>query len=301
MCSVLRCKWRSDGNPSSAAFAFSAIPLHYRIMEKEVTHLVLTRFNTAIGYAPSRMGLQTEWLTSRLALFERYCLPSVAGQQGAHFQWLVFFDAASPEWFRRKIEEFRTVFRAMYIDGIATDQVVVDSIAAADLVKTPYLLTTRLDNDDAIAKGHLATVERAFRRQEREFLVFPFGLQSFRGHLYNVYWPSNPFLSLVERVQNGDRFTTVMSVRHDLVRDAGPVKQILCSAQWLQILHDANLSNSLRGWPRLKSRSHLDFAVDWPDAAKGDNIARRVKFSVEAYSHRMQRFAGKLARLGRPA
>jgi hypothetical protein len=269
-------------------------------MEKEVTHLLLTRFNTAIGYAPSRMGLQTEWLTTRLALFQQYCLPSVVGQQGADFQWLVFFDAATPEWFRKKIDEFGSVFTPMYIDGVATDQVIAESIAAAGLVRSPYLLTTRLDNDDAIAKRHLAMVEQAFRRQEREFLVFPFGVQSFRGHLYNVYWSSNPFLSLVEKVQSGNCFTTVLCVRHDLVHAAGPVRQIVGSAQWLQILHDANLGNFLRGWPRLKSRSHPNFDVHWPDITSGDSIQTRLKLSAEGYGARMKRLAGKVgAGLGR--
>ena len=173
-------------------------------MSKEFTHLVLTRFNTATDFAPARMGLQTEWLASRLSLFEQYCLPSIAGQRGADFQWLVFFDAESPDWFRKKIEAFRPMITPMYIEGEASDAVIVDSIKAAGLVKTPYLLTTRVDNDDALAKGHLARVEHAFKEQQREFLEFPFGLQLFRGHLYNVYWPSNAFLSLVEKVESGD-------------------------------------------------------------------------------------------------
>jgi hypothetical protein len=267
-------------------------------MKKEFTHLVLTRFNTAIGYAPSRTGLQTDWLMSRLGLFERYCLPSVVGQQGADFQWLVFFDAESPAWFRKKISEFSPAFTPVYIDGVATDQVIVDTIAELNVVASPYLLTTRLDNDDAIAKSHLAMVEKAFRRQEREFLVFPLGVQSFRGHLYNVYWPSNPFLSLVERVQTGNRFTTVLCVPHDRVRGAGQVRQLLHSAQWLQVLHDANISNCLRGWPRLRSRSDPDFPIHWPEASE-DSIATRVKISAVGYRSRAKKLAAKVgARLG---
>jgi Putative rhamnosyl transferase len=268
-------------------------------MKKEFTHLLLTRFNTASDFAPSRLGLQTDWLTARLALFERYCLPSVAGQQGANFKWLVFFDAASPEWFRKKIEAFDPFITPMYIDGAATDQAIVNSISEAELVKTPYLLTTRLDNDDALAKQHLARVEQVFRRQEREFVEFPFGLQLFRGHLYNVCWRSNPFLSLIERVQGGNQFTTVLCVPHHLVRDAGPVRRIVCSAQWLQVLHDSNLLNALQGWPRLRSLSHANFTVQWPTQITPDSVGSRIKFSAKAYSTMANRLAGKVAaRLG---
>ena len=76
-------------------------------MSHEFTHLVLTRFNTAVGYAPSAKRLDSAWLRTRLAMFERYCLPSMAAQRGAAFQWIVFCDAKSPEWFREQNDIFR--------------------------------------------------------------------------------------------------------------------------------------------------------------------------------------------------
>lgn len=264
-------------------------------MEKQVTHLLLTRFNTAGDYAPSRAGLQTEWLTSRIALFERYCLPSVAGQQGADFRWIVFFDAASPAWLRAKIASYGPLLMPIYIDGEATDKVLADHVLATGLVTTPYLLTTRLDNDDALAKRHLARVEGAFSYQEREFIEFPFGLQSYRGHLYQVYWPSNPFLSLIERVQSGNRFTTVLCVPHNRVRTAGSVKSIWCSAQWLQVLHGSNLASALRGWPRLRSQSHPGFALRFPEVTTRDSIADRITYSAAGCSTRATKLAGILA------
>lgn len=280
--------------------AFAHFSFHYRLMEKQATHLLLTRFNTASDFAPARAGLQTEWLTSRIALFEQYCMPSVAGQQGADFHWLVFFDAASPAWLREKIASYGSLLKPIYIDGEATDQVIVDSVVATGLVRSPYLVTTRLDNDDALAKNHLARVKEAFSYQEKEFIEFPFGLQSYRGHLYQVYWPSNPFLSLIEKVQSGNRFTTVLCVPHNRVRTAGPVKSIWCSAQWLQVLHGSNLANALRGWPRLRSRSHPGFPFYRPEAASGDSIANRIRFSAAGCGTRASKLSGSLsARLAR--
>jgi hypothetical protein len=264
-------------------------------MQTQVTHLLLTRFNTASDFAPSRLGLQTEWLTARLKLFEQYCLPSVAGQKGADFHWLVFFDAASPAWLREKIATYGPVITPIYVDGEATDQAIADLVRSTGLVRTPYLLTTRLDNDDALAESHMARVEGAFNYQEKEFIEFPFGLQSYRGHLYHVYWPSNPFLSLIEKVQSGNRFTTVLCVPHNRVRSAGPVKTIWGSAQWLQVLHGSNLLNALRGWPRFRSRFHPGFPVHWPETANADSIANRVSFSAAGYSTKASKFAGKLA------
>jgi Putative rhamnosyl transferase len=260
---------------------------------QKLTHLLLTRFNTEVGFAPSAKRLETDWLTARLALFQRYCLPSVASQTDAEFRWLVFFDAASPKWFKDKISTFQPFMTPVYVSGRATDEVIADKVLQTGLVTSPYLITTRLDNDDAISTGHLASVQRAFRGQEREFVTFPFGLQSFRNHLYNVYWPSNPFISLIEKVDDIGQVTTVFCVAHDRLSDKHRLRKIWRSPQWLQILHDSNLGNSLRGWPRLSSRYHPGFNVMWPEPSD-HSVGTRVRFSIKAYGARADRLVQKL-------
>lgn len=267
-------------------------------MSGNFTHLVLTRFNTAIGYAPSLRRLDSDWLRERLILFERFCMPSMAAQQDAQFQWVVFFDAASPAWFKDKIKSYGTLIMPLYIDGLATDPVIAERVARTGLVSSQYLVTTRLDNDDALASNHLATVQKAFRSQEREFVVFPFGLQCFRDHLYDVYWPTNPFLSLIERVQDGNRFTTVFCVPHQHVRQAGRVRLLMRSPQWLQVLHSSNILNGLRGIPRLSSRSHRDFNVRWSELDARDSFIKRLGLSTSTYGNRASRLVQRtVARL----
>jgi hypothetical protein len=259
-------------------------------MTEKFTHLVLTRFNTAVGYAPSARRLDSGWLRSRLFFFEHYCLPSIAAQREARFRWIVFCDMQSPEWFREKMASFEPLVMPFYVDGWLTDERIGSSIAKAKLVETPYLITTRLDNDDALACGHLTAVQGVFREQEREFLEFPVGIQSFRGHLYTVFWPSNPFLSLIERVGEEDRFTTVYCVRHDRVRSAGNIRSLMRTPQWLQLLHDDNLGNTLRGWPRLDSRTHPDFEVMWPLGGARDPLPQRLKLAAAACGGRAKRW-----------
>ena len=256
-------------------------------MRTQFTHLLLTRFNTAMDYAPSAKRLDAHWLTARLALFERYCLASVAVQRRAQFQWLVFFDAASPAWFKERIAAFEPLVRPVYIDGPATDEVIAKKVAETGLVSSPYLITTRLDNDDAISKDHLATVQNVFRYQHREFVTFPFGLQSFQGHLYNVFWLSNPFISLIEKIGANGEFTTVFCVAHDHVGTANRRRTIIRTSQWLQVLHDSNLANSLRGWPRIRSRMHTGFNVYWPEDCTADSIGTRLRYAVRAYVTRV--------------
>lgn len=243
-----------------------------------------------MGYAPSSKRLEPDWLTHRLALFEQYCLPSVIGQHDVDFHWLVFFDAATPAWFRAKISTFEPLVRPVYVEGSASDEILRRHVIETGLVSSPFLLTTRLDNDDAIAKDHLRLVQDAFCGQAREFITFPCGLQSLRGHLYQVNWPSNPFLSLIEAVDDEQSITTVFCIAHDHLHKAGCVRQVKSSPQWLQILHSANVGNELRGGrPLLRSRSNPEFCVRWPETAMDDSYTKRLGFSAQAYGKRAMR------------
>jgi Putative rhamnosyl transferase len=254
-------------------------------MAREFRHLLLTRFNTAVSYAPSAQRLDSDWLRARLVPFEQYCLPSVAAQKDAGFNWLVFLDAESPDWFKQKMESFAPLVMPVYTKGRATDDILARGVLQTGLIDAPYLISTRMDSDDAISEDHLASVQSQFRRQEREFVTFPLGLQSFHGHLYTVHWPYNPFPSLIEKVPapEAGRFTTVFCVAHDRVNEAGPVRQVRSAPQWLQIIHSHNNESTLRGWPRLQSKSDPRFGVVWPQTLPSEPVASRLLIAIRAY------------------
>jgi hypothetical protein len=257
-------------------------------------HLLVTRFNTAVDYAPSPRRLESEWLLPRLALFERYCLPSVKAQRGAVFSWLVFCDASSPGWFKDIMADYAPLVKPIYIAGPANDKVIAQEVKSSGFVRSTYLITTRLDNDDAISEDHLSLIQKAFRYQHREFVMFPFGLQLYRGALYHVYWRSNPFLSLIERVGEDSELTTVYCVRHDKVTQQEKVRYLSRSAQWLQVLHTSNLGNALRGWPKLGAVSHPAFAVQWEDDVAHDPLSRRIAVSAGSYLGRLRRVSERI-------
>lgn len=263
-------------------------------MHNDFVHLVLTRFNTEVPYAPPGRRLDTEWLKARLVPFEKYCLPSIVGQRSVEFRWIIFVDSQSPVWFKEKIESIGPLAKVIYVGEPLTDALTATSIAATGIVNSPYLVTTRIDSDDALGSDHLVKVQRAFRHQDREFLAFPFGLQSYRGHLYNIYWPSNPFISLIEKVQAGNHFTTVHCVRHDLIHDTGMVKRIISTPQWLQVIHNENNQSGLRGLPRLQSRSHPDFNLRYPETPRDDSLVTRLRFSLDGNCAVVNRFIKKV-------
>ena len=245
----------------------------------DFTHIVLTRFNVATGYAPSTKGVDSDWLEERLALFKRYCLPTVSKQKEASFYWIVFCNLLSPPWFKQKMAEFEHIFTTVYIDGLATDELLAQKVKESGLVTRPYLITTRIDNDDAMARSHLKMVQGEFRHQSREFISFALGLQLFRGSLYETCWANSPFLSLIEKVAADGTFTTVLCTDHTLVKQVGKVRVLWRSPQWMQVLHANNVGNALRGWPKLQSLSHPNFEYDLTPPESNDGFGKRVMFS----------------------
>jgi hypothetical protein len=211
-----------------------------------ITHLLLTRFNVPHArYARDKRGAATctpEWLAHRFDLFERFCLPSVRGQRGADFDWLVFFDAATPEPFRRRIAAYRDLPRLRPCFATHFDEL-PERVGAAVPPEAEYLITSRLDNDDALARDALGAVRGAFREQTLEFVNLATGYILARGAVYRARLPRNPFLSLIERRPAGP-WRTAWGVAHDRAHEIGPVVDRDERPYWLQVVHDRNLTNA---------------------------------------------------------
>lgn len=203
-------------------------------------HFLLTRFNIRHEQRAS-----DEWLRHRIGYFERVCLPSVQSQDGT-FSWLIYFDAERDGWFEAEVERLSaggTVFEPIWIDGTPTP----DEFLAPILKRTTaeHLITTRLDNDDAIARTLISRVQAEFRGQDREFINFTDGLQlSDDGRLFHRSDPSNAFISLIEKREGA---VGVFVDWHNLVSKHGPVRQFPGAPMWLQAVHGLNIGNTARG------------------------------------------------------
>jgi hypothetical protein len=210
-----------------------------------VLHLLLTRFNVPHpDYARDKRGAATgtpAWLAHRFELFERFCLPSVRGQRPTDFAWLVAFDAATPAPLRGRIDGYRALPVLRPIFAAHFDEL-PDRVRAEVPEDVEFLISSRLDNDDALARDALWRVRREFREQALEFLNPRVGYILSRGRVHRATCPSNPFLSLIER-RGARPWLTAWGVAHDRARDAGPVRDLGPPAYWLQTVHERNLKN----------------------------------------------------------
>src|SRR5277367_5912038 len=123
----------------------------------DIAHFLLTRFNVAFGFGnvPSELGLKDDWLEHRFALFENFCLPSVLAQEHKKFSWLIWIDERMPERWKTRL---KTDLARLASAHLLPVQPGTSAWWQADLNKmvaqttAPRIVTTRLDNDDAISR-----------------------------------------------------------------------------------------------------------------------------------------------------
>jgi hypothetical protein len=131
--------------------------------------------------------------------------------------------------------------------------------AVAELARGyTHLITSRLDNDDAICRTFVESVQARFHRQGFEFLNFTNGYVWSGGRVWSARHVSNPFISLVEDAAD---YSTVYCGNHMELDQQGPVVQISEPAGWLQVVHGRNLANRVWGTPRPDATLSEEFAI----------------------------------------
>jgi hypothetical protein len=213
-------------------------------------HFVLTRFNVRNRYYRGDPG--DEWLRSRLQLFERYTVPSFRAQTTRGFRWLVLVDSESPQWFR---DELAVIGAGLFesVDVLGAFNASVASRIVSERLTAPWVLTTRVDNDDAVARDFIATIQTAWRPGTgSHFINLVTGAQLAEGRLYRRPYTQNPFVTLSEQATTQGP-ETVFVRRHYEVGLHAPVANIRSSHPlWLQVLHGGNVLTELVG---LRTRS----------------------------------------------
>jgi Putative rhamnosyl transferase len=227
-------------------------------------HLLLTRYNVPINFksrSPQRNPLDPDYLDGRDALFRRFCVPSVAQQTCMDFQWVVFFHPETPV----KYYDFLSGIAVVHLTD-STDECVRFARELGD--QNGLTITTRLDNDDAVADTFVASVQKASReyRSTAPYVVtFPIGAVTSlqRGRFYKKRDVGNPFLTLAE--PEGVRHT-VWSFSHGQMTQSYPVEQIVTrDPMWLAVVHETNVINQRMRWPWFwQTRPNTQLAAHFP-------------------------------------
>ena len=244
-------------------------------------HIVITRFNVkpvdlSTGKVIDRV-FEDSWIEDRLAYFKNYCLPSIFNQNCNDFYWLTYLDVGTKEKYKREFESLikpSVCFSEVrYVDNAISFIQEVRKVTSELLTdKDEYLMTTRLDSDDAlhenavyqlqsVLKEHLKDLETENKIALNLLWGYQFRIKPFYELIYKKI-PSNPFISLVEKAKNNCE--TVYTYFHNDLKGI-KIFEITDDFYWLQTVHNINMTTDIIGWPTLKLRRLKHFGFDLDD------------------------------------
>lgn len=224
-------------------------------------YYILTRFNIRL-WTKDKKGnpTQTEaWLKKRFDLFEQFCLPSIANQSVKDFKWIVLFDSETPEAYRKKIDEYARKCEQFTPHYVAPTEGryfvrIFQRIILNDIKLGDWVITTYLDNDDALRYDYVEEVKRLVGQvRNHTFISFKYGIQYFTelNIATRVLYKNNHFLSLVEKYEENVHLRTVMGYgSHIHVGHYKGTEALFIETpeneKWIELVHDTNMDNDVR-------------------------------------------------------
>lgn len=246
---------------------------------KNFNHFLLTRFNVRlnrddIGYG-SDLGVSPEWLNGRFELFDKFCYPSVRGQSNQNFKWILFCNSLTPDIFKDKLKEYSKWenFIPIYVDKFSLERI-RENLLPYITKGTEYLITTTLDNDDAISKDYIQLIQDNFQEQKFELLNFTYGYawNTRNGNIYLKGTGNNHFMTLIEEIEG---FKTIWIEPHNnyykLYGKTGVLRQIRVKPTWLEVVHGGNLYNTVNGIRQPRKNMGDDFSINVENIMREEN------------------------------
>ncbi len=234
------------------------------------SHYVITRFNVRIdGMGPEKIispPLDASWLEERLFYFSRFCVPSLQQQTETNFTWLVYVDAETPAPVLNNLLALRTSLPHLEFLPVVDFAHMLSSLRER-MMKSPepYIITTRLDNDDMVSRTFIASIQAAFRPAPLTVINFN------AGYEYDIRlgivkkWNErfhNQFISLVEQ-RDTPEILTVYGFPHWRLPEKAGVINLDAPAGWMHLRHRGNYSpDTYKGIPVFSKREVKPFPVE---------------------------------------
>jgi hypothetical protein len=213
-------------------------------MIQNLDHVLVTRFNLPTDGLEGLIRARDGWLRERVGLFEAYCAPSVHRQTCQNFQWIVYFDLDSPGWLHDWISKYAPGrFTPVFRSSVGPENVVAD-IRKLFGANSSVLVTSNLDNDDALALDFVERVQSAAPQVDRTAVYLTHGLIKSGTRVYLRRDMRNAFCSVIETWESP---STCWHDWHTLLGKSMKVLQLSGDPGWLQVVHGRNVSNRVRG------------------------------------------------------
>lgn len=274
-----------------------------------LTHLLLTRFN--LHYSFYEIGsyiCDEEWHIERFELFNRFCLPSVAQQTCRNFEWIIFFNEDErgnyPDFIRQTRAALPNI-RFLFIKPEEDHRVnLADYIK--EHVSSDYLITTRIDNDDAIAVNFIESIQNTFKKRYDAVNTDHFIINAGTGYQFETKFPYrktliknyefSPFLSLSSTKDSSENFKVILEHSHLDWREFSVSEDLKDQPFWAQIVHTKNRANRVLSLNLLPKISDENFPL-FQDHLKNRYWFGIVMLPVQFLVTSVQRVAEKIKKV----
>lgn len=224
-------------------------------------HYILTRFNLRLWTKDKKRNetRTDEWLKKRFDLFEKICLPSIMNQTNQTFKWIVLFDSETPEFYKKKIQHYQNIcklFCPCFVEACKSRYFVSvfrEEIQKRIEKKTNLLITTYLDNDDALHKNYIEEIQQ-MEVKRPTFVSYVYGIQYYTelNIATRVPYTNNHFISLVEPLnENQTNFKTVYGYgSHVDINKHKRIETVYIKNpqqdRWIEVIHETNMDNDVK-------------------------------------------------------
>ena len=248
------------------------------MQSKRLSHFLLTRFNIATTFTSTSPVLEEDWLNRRFELFETFCFPSVSSQTNTEFCWIILFHPQTPAAF---IERFsRLQKNSPHLEIIIGEKFKRTLAQLLPGIKDKdFLVTTRLDNDDAICQTFIDETQLrinqailddriAISEENPLFLDFIHGYFAAGDYLYERTDIANHFCSMAipfpkcEALEPKD-IKLILDMNHKSIESRPGYQRVDMEPAWIEVIHDTNTRNCLRGDFHPCGSFSLDFSINW--------------------------------------
>ena len=240
-------------------------------------HFLITRFNLKNPdwqFTKNNENLLDDaWMNERMYWFSNFCLPSVTHQTNKNFEWLIYFDASTSEKYKEEINnlvKMHPFIKVFYIDGMPNFLNEIKIYLSNLNNKKPYLITSRIDNDDCIHKDFIDEVQKQFNKQDFLALdhtdgytlqIEPKIILGKKEHIFN------PFISLIEKNENPK---TVWHYVHNMWKKEPRLIHITNKRLWLSIIHGKNKVNEYDGYGN----------INWKDLQNNFIVSKKINDEI---------------------
>lgn len=225
-----------------------------------MNHFILTRFNLKLWWKEDKnhQSIQTkEWLEERFRLFETYTWPSIKAQTCQDFKWICLFDKDTPEIYKERIQRLQQEYDSFLPYYCGEKETKLFQSYFRHLVyknadkSQNELLTTYLDNDDAIHKDFIKDIQtRAKNLKFNTIISFQYGIQYYEEMNIAVRIPykNNHFLTYYERLT--EQIKTVWGFWHFSIFIYPHIAIELINNKhnpnWIETIHQGNIDNDVK-------------------------------------------------------